>query len=508
MQPTADPWSLEYWRDRLSRGDVPACVAPEVFHDPEKASLALEACFEARDWDAASAIAKGWFPRLNVNRTSNKAPWVRREVLYFLRGKTEARWVELLLSGQASMKWDDTGSALYEAINEVDMQLRSNDTEGLPRLFHLVPKLLENGAKPDDGPHLVNDLISSMGDRVARLAPESLDQWNELRLIIARASDLASARLRVEIRLEDAISKEDFLAITELAGEFSSIPRPHRLLCPISEVLARHEKRPRYPVVAVMAALLQGGLSAREACTWGEAPLSLVINHRCMPEVARGLVEVLLNAGANPDQAAEHTWRSDTGVVAMDRPLHGCAYRIQPPIDALVAGGASVDVRDNRGLTPLLYAARECNLEAMEALILAGADVQAVAEESRGVAFEYLENIMRPEKDFDIEPSQMAQGCVLLASRGVDLDVSFDGKSAWGSVFSCLDSLMSRPRAERLAREFVQGLVDSGYPFNWHAIQAAARPHECARPALSIIDALLLERGTTQTHRATQARRM
>lgn len=508
MNASDDPWSLPYWEKQLSEGNLPTLVDPSAFHDPEKVNLALEACFEARNWEAASGIAQGWLPRLNVNRTSNNSPWIRRELLYFLRGKTEIKWVELLIRGQACMRWEGAGSALYEALNEVKTQLRWKETEGLPRLFQVVPKLLDSGATPSDGPEPMDPMLSSMRDRIAQLGPEHLKGWDEMCLGLVRSAGLVARRAEVEHRLEDAITHADLSAIPELVAAFLAIPKPYRLLCPLGEALGRHENRSDYPVVAVVAAMLEGGLGAGEACTWGEAPLSLVADHRCPPDVARDLMEVLLRAGANPDHAAEQPWCSDTLVVAMDRPLHACAYRVQPPVDILVAHGANVDVRDNRGMTPLLYAARECNLEAMQALLQAGADVHASSEETRGVVFEYLENMMRPEKDFDINPEQMVQGCILLASHGLDLDVAHEGKLAWASVFSCLENLVPSPRNTRLAKEFVQGLLDSGHPFNWPVIHQAAIEHECARPALSILSGLLLDQSTAPSLRPSMARRM
>jgi ankyrin repeat protein len=49
-------------------------------------------------------------------------------------------------------------------------------------------------------------------------------------------------------------------------------------------------------------------------------------------------------------------------------------------IEALIAGGVSIDTRDKRGFTPLMYAAANDRIEAIELLIRRGADVNAQSD--------------------------------------------------------------------------------------------------------------------------------
>lgn len=51
-----------------------------------------------------------------------------------------------------------------------------------------------------------------------------------------------------------------------------------------------------------------------------------------------------------------------------------------PAIEALLAGGEKVDGRDKRGFTPLMYAAANDRLSAIETLIRKGADVNAQSD--------------------------------------------------------------------------------------------------------------------------------
>ena len=102
-------------------------------------------------------------------------------------------------------------------------------------------------------------------------------------------------------------------------------------------------------------------------------------------------------------------------------------------IRMLVAKGATVDARDDRGWTPLLTAAFENNMWAMEILIESGANVNARLSGGYSVLMEAVEN---PHFSHAIEPE----------------DVLFLLRQA---VFKSISSLCSRPaEARRLKLRF------------------------------------------------------
>ena len=110
--------------------------------------------------------------------------------------------------------------------------------------------------------------------------------------------------------------------------------------------------------------LLRAGARPHPENRYGVTPIALACESG-----SAAIVERLLKAGVSADATGPH------GETA----LHTCAYAgSTAAVRVLVAAGASVDPGDSwRGQTPLMWAAAERHPETMQALIEAGADVNA-----------------------------------------------------------------------------------------------------------------------------------
>ena len=121
------------------------------------------------------------------------------------------------------------------------------------------------------------------------------------------------------------------------------------------------------------------------------------IQYACnMGEVAT--VAAWLDAGNDPDEPYNEAADGHTLLFA-------AAERGGPEmIRMLIAKGATVDPRDDRGWTPLLCAAFENNVWAMEVLIELGANVNARLSGGYSVLMEAVEN---PHFSHAIEPEDV-----------------------------------------------------------------------------------------------------
>jgi len=126
---------------------------------------------------------------------------------------------------------------------------------------------------------------------------------------------------------------------------------------------ASRQKQPE-----VVAVLLKAGANPNLIATTGVAPLHNAVDART--------VELLLAAGADPDIIFD---------VSNQTPLHGAVRRTDDLTEApelLLKAGASTQVRDDRGLTPLHHAAMLGNYQMCRLLLRHGAARNS--RESRG----------------------------------------------------------------------------------------------------------------------------
>jgi ankyrin repeat protein len=126
----------------------------------------------------------------------------------------------------------------------------------------------------------------------------------------------------------------------------------------------------------VVAALLAGGASVNAQMPMAGGYLTALFG--AAQSCSAPTVEVLLDVarGADPNAAQ----RSGVGEAEVSMaPLHYAVHgRCVPALQALLAHGADVDLRDSFGDTPLLHAARFGHAEAAELLLRHGASVHAV----------------------------------------------------------------------------------------------------------------------------------
>ena len=165
-----------------------------------------------------------------------------------------------------------------------------------------------------------------------------------------------------------------------------------------------------WDAVETAGQLIRAGAHPDVVNDYGVTPLSLACS-----DASGAMVEMLLEAGADPNLALPSgetplmtAARTDNlgGVKALVS--HGAAVNAKEATlgqtalmwalsrnhlvvaRTLVDSGADVKARSDTGFTPLMFAAREGNIEAAEILIARGAAVNALSMESRGQGTENL----------------------------------------------------------------------------------------------------------------------
>lgn len=158
--------------------------------------------------------------------------------------------------------------------------------------------------------------------------------------------------------LVDAVNKADHQALrVKLRGGAN----PNEVLADGSTAL--HWAVERADQVAVDL-LLQSGANAKAATRYGVMPLSLAA-----VEGHAGIVTSLIKAGADPNTALPE---GETALMTAARTGKADAVRV------LLAHGARVNAKDEvRGQTALMWAAAQDNAEVVRALVEAGAEVNA-----------------------------------------------------------------------------------------------------------------------------------
>ncbi len=206
-------------------------------------------------------------------------------------------------------------------------------------------------------------------------------------LLLAAVVGLAAAA--PDLRLVDAAARQDGAAVRQLLADGANVDT-RRADGATALLWAAH-----WDDLETVELLLESGADVNAADDHGVTPLM-----RAAENASIGAVEMLLAAGADPNAAQTSGLTAlmvaaRTGSIEVVRSLleHGAdlnaattetsatalMWAVAAPhpaiVERLLEGGAEVDVSTTKGMTPLLTAAQQGDIEMARLLISAGADV-------------------------------------------------------------------------------------------------------------------------------------
>ena len=161
------------------------------------------------------------------------------------------------------------------------------------------------------------------------------------------------------------------------------------------------------------------------------------IGHACAHGQV-GVVEAWLNSDSahHPDIADDH-WPTDLLFTAVQNPLDR-----DDMIRMLIAKGASVEARDDRGWTPLMHAASLANFCTMELLIdTYGANIHAESHDGYTVLMIAVENGWHS----DLTP----EGVLFLLRQAVFKSIVYLLSRKWSSAPSLFSNYLISAQAPR-----------------------------------------------------------
>ena len=227
---------------------------------------------------------------------------------------------------------------------------------------------------------------------------QRLGGWGVVPLLLVASLGAAGGEV-LEVPLVEAVKNADAEALRALLAQRVDVNTPE-----VDGTTALHWAAHRDDV-DVAGLLIRAGANVGAANRYGVMPLSLACRNG-----NPAMVELLLKAGADPNTAspegetalmtaartgtvgavkallahgadvnAREGWRGTTAL--MWAAAEGHAMAVQALIEGGVDNGADVNARSKSGLTPLLLAVREGQIDAVRVLLAAGATVNDTARD-------------------------------------------------------------------------------------------------------------------------------
>ncbi|MXY25741.1 MAG: hypothetical protein F4Y45_14640 [Acidobacteria bacterium] len=291
---------------------------------------------------------------------------------------------------------------------------------------------------------------------------------------LALACTAGVAARAVDAPLIDAVKAGDAQAVRALLADGVAVGTAEADGTTALHWAAHHDR------LDIVQLLLDAGAAADATTRYGVTPLALASLNGSTPMITR-----LLEAGADPNRANPE---GETPLMTAARTGHGAA------IDALLAHGADVDaVEEWRGQTALMWAAAQNQVTSVERLLAAGADPNArsargftpVLFAAREGNVEVLAPLVRSGADVDdVLPERGMSGLVLavynaqydfakaLLDEGADPNASGNGWTALHQVVWTYRPNLGRnppfpvPLGELDAFDMVRELAAAGADLN------------------------------------------
>lgn len=500
------PWDKYYWSDRLPghRAEVMAELLPENMIDAEPVKIAMEVAFEARDWELAQHIQRHWIDTLDLNEADNGASLAKRETLFFIRGRTEEKWLDLLLEARVCPLDQSGQSVLWEATREIHSQVVDfRDLDHLDHYLSAARKWMRQGSNPAEGNPRVVDLVAQVVDRLLDLAPARVEDFNNLRRDMLSSIDRHAEYDQVKQDMRVAIQSRNMPAITACQERFLRVPEASRSWCPLEICLEVFHDSPDFDIAAAISALREGGWDLSGHDNAGRTPLYVVCADEAFtPQFRNDLLRKMLDMGADPSivnrQGFHHLG------TAADTALHACSLIQDPPVMLLVNHGADVDLADIRGLTPLIYASRELRVEMMQDLLLRRANPHKKGPAGQTPAHEFMENCASPLMD-EVQVDTMIRGAMVLHQAGLDLSSpDKSGKTAWQALLS---GAAFGSRAHDVAT-LLAALENEGVPIPWQHLLETAAQNPGKTPVHALVESKVLRVSSPSAQSSLPRRRI
>lgn len=500
------PWDTYYWSDRLPgrRAEVMEELHPESMLDAEPVKIAMQVAFETRDWELAQHIKRHWIDTLNLNEADNGASLAKRETLFFIRGRTEEKWLDLLLEARVCALDPRGQSVLFEATREIHSQVVDfRDVDHLDHYLIAARKWMGQGANPAEGDPRVIDLVSRVTERLLDLAPSRVDDFTSLRRDMLSSIDRHAEYAQVKKDMLAAIESQDMPALTACTQRFLQIPEASRSWSPIAACLEVFNATSDFEIEAAIGALQRGGWDISGHDIHGETPLYAVLTDEDLTaEFRNGLLRKMLDMGADPSVVNRQGFHHLS--TAADTALHGCSLVRDAPITLLVNHGADVDLADIRGMTPLMYASRELYVEMMQDLLMRRANPHKKGPNGQTAAHAFMESCASPVMD-TINLDTMVMGAMALHQAGLDFSTpDKSGKTAWQSLLSGADMA---GRDDDIAA-MLEALESKGVPIPWPHLMEAMGTIQMSTPVHALVDSKVLTLTTPSASSGPSRRRI
>lgn len=479
--------SVSAWRNLLNEKGLDSTLnrlSSLPMWKKDVAVLAMEAAFEEKSKEMATAIDQRWRPHLNLTQLSNKADWLHREVLFFLRGGNEF-WLKILLLNNGHAQKD----AFSSCFQEIEHQIRSRADIEVERVSRFIDLAFEFGASPlhrgDDSD--VSALVKAT-ELLPLIAEHYPDQENSWKSVIDKIEGLNTQVMAFDQHEADLRSALDDLTVQNIGmlgpviKRALEIPKAHRRLSPFEIIFDKCEEDSymeniersgvQYPITQAFKALLDFGFDVNAHQPHGKTAVhSLVKSNGLEVSIIDECMQIALSYGADLDLteivSLGFPWSNGTHV------LHEAVYLGSPPIRIMKNQCVSIDPQDDLGNTPSMYAARERKYDLVNDMLNMGADPKIENEDGSTLAHEICIHALYEFTDVPFDMGNMLIAMESIKNSGFDFaSTNREGKS-------CFEMLMMAASSDDRAAvclQILQSFDDRGWSMPYEKMQRSIPP--------------------------------